>query len=1157
MASLFARKPISVETSSLFTDEKTVTARNKIIEWVNKCSDGSANSQQKCEAITQIQEVLLHSHSDLLDEFIDNLLSFSHDVSQDVRKCVVGFIEEISKLHIDFIPRTINVLAGLLRDISPQVIKRVIQACAAIYKNTLIWLVTLADISDATESSWNTLCHMKAEIVDMIDHDNDGIRTNAIKFLEGIVILQTHHEEDSMKRGNDFSLDDIPLTLKIARRRKLEDEARNIFDSLLKFHAASHISSVNLIACTGSLCTIAKMRPILMNVVVDALKNLLANLPPTLTDSQVSSVRKHLKMQLINILKQHAAYEMQQTIIAMLIDLGASNQEISKSLPKMNKQEQQKRAKRALENATAAAAKRIKMEKDRVPVRRQMEIDYDEVEEQKIRSNRMNEAFITEAMQRNEVIVDLVMVAMKNLPNEMPESFGRTYKPIMGLNVTQVVQKIAEGLSVMMTEKRIGPGASAISRDPPMKVKVTLEEEKNIILGMRKDDFDIDDEMLDLTNEKSMEDIDARREEATKKLRENMERLKGEQAMIPIMKQRAKSLKLQEVTKPMSRAVKEKFLLDAVSRILRAERASIFSGVSVKRRKILTVMAATFTGSVRETIIEFIMKDLKSRIDLAFSWLFEEYSLFQGFTRHSYIKTEQKPDFAYNKLLNELIVGVTESTDIEVNKEDILRRIYLEAPILSDGSVDHLVMMCELTEFSDCAMDLVRDLAVHRPPKKQKFLQILLKYAVHDNSTIREKAIENILCLYAEHKVMMNKIEDYALMWLSYLEKPSPPEQMFSVDYGRPEPTPVWNELLAKICLSLLFALMPHYESLINNLCGIYVGTSAETKRTILKAIELPVKKMGSDSAEILKLIELCPKGSETLITRIIYILTEKRMPNPELVKRVRELYQSKVSDVRLLIPVINGLTKQEVTNALPKLLKLNPTIVKEVFIRLLGLGKDIEHITLPMSAIELLVALHTLDATKVEIKFVVKATALCLAEKDCYTQDVLAIVLQQLVNLTPLPTLLMRTVIQSLTLYPRLAGYITNLLQRLIPKQVWRQKVIWDGFLKCCQRLKPNSYPVLMTLPPPQLIDALNTCPELRQPMIDHANSLIESQSGAVSKITMDILLGKSQDLFITDVSGVPDYGLIPTQNIKVEAEEESDLFGGTTQPLPPGEDV
>ncbi len=32
--------------------------------------------------------------------------------------------------------------------------------------------------------------------------------------------------------------------------------------------------------------------------------------------------------------------------------------------------------------------------------------------------------------------------------------------------------------------------------------------------------------------------------------------------------------------------------------------------------------------------------------------------------------------------------------------------------------------------------------------------------------------------------------------------------------------------------------------------------------------------------------------------------------PSPELVKRVRDLYQKRVSDVRFLIPVLTGLTK-------------------------------------------------------------------------------------------------------------------------------------------------------------------------------------------------------------------------------------------------------
>lgn len=53
--------------------------------------------------------------------------------------------------------------------------------------------------------------------------------------------------------------------------------------------------------------------------------------------------------------------------------------------------------------------------------------------------------------------------------------------------------------------------------------------------------------------------------------------------------------------------------------------------------------------------------------------------------------------------------------------------------------------------------------------------------------------------------------------------------------------------------------------------------------------------------------------------------------PSTELVARVRELYQTRVSDVRFLIPVLNGLTKKEVIAALPKLIKLNPIVVKEV----------------------------------------------------------------------------------------------------------------------------------------------------------------------------------------------------------------------------------
>lgn len=52
------------------------------------------------------------------------------------------------------------------------------------------------------------------------------VRTQAIKFLESLVLLQTYTEADSVVRDGEFNLDQVPLTLKVARPRKLEEEAR-------------------------------------------------------------------------------------------------------------------------------------------------------------------------------------------------------------------------------------------------------------------------------------------------------------------------------------------------------------------------------------------------------------------------------------------------------------------------------------------------------------------------------------------------------------------------------------------------------------------------------------------------------------------------------------------------------------------------------------------------------------------------------------------------------------------------------------------------------------------------------------------------------------------------------------------------------------------
>lgn len=139
---------------------------------------------------------------------------------------LVSYHFVFSKQHVDLLPKVAMNLHMLLCQESIPVQKRVIQALITIYKKVLTWICTAPNITNEMEEAWMQISNMKLEIVNMIDSDNDGIRTSSVKFLETVVLLQTYPDPNEPKKPNDFSIEDVPLTLKIARRRKLEEEAQ-------------------------------------------------------------------------------------------------------------------------------------------------------------------------------------------------------------------------------------------------------------------------------------------------------------------------------------------------------------------------------------------------------------------------------------------------------------------------------------------------------------------------------------------------------------------------------------------------------------------------------------------------------------------------------------------------------------------------------------------------------------------------------------------------------------------------------------------------------------------------------------------------------------------------------------------------------------------
>ncbi len=109
-------------------------------------------------------------------------------------------------------------------------------------------------------------------------------------------------------------------------------------------------------------------------------------------------------------------------------------------------------------------------------------------------------------------------------------------------------------------------------------------------------------------------------------------------------------------------------------------------------------------------------------------------------------------------------------------------------------------------------------------------------------------------------------------------------------------------------------------------------------------------------------------------------------------------------------------------------------------------------------------------------------ATGLCFTLKDIYTREVIAAVLQQLVDQTQLPTLLMRTVLQSISLYKDLHGFVNSILIRLIHKKIWTLPKLWEGFIRCCTMTFPTSLPVLYALPKPQAQEMILKSPKLKE---------------------------------------------------------------------------
>lgn len=213
---------------------------------------------------------------------------------------------------------------------------------------------SISSSDDDIEKTWLMWLQVKNFICSQLDStNNDGIRTHCIKFIETIVLMQTPSDKHT-DAGFELNLIDAKMTpIKLSQEaamcevmglpkcailfnedHKLElvDLAKKLFEHLVVFHGTSHISSVNLMAAMQSLVVLAKQRyRLFMGRVIQALESLHNRLPPTLTESQVQSVKKFLKLQLTVMLRHPYSLDRYQLQLTQLLQaVGSKQPEIHK-----------------------------------------------------------------------------------------------------------------------------------------------------------------------------------------------------------------------------------------------------------------------------------------------------------------------------------------------------------------------------------------------------------------------------------------------------------------------------------------------------------------------------------------------------------------------------------------------------------------------------------------------------------------------------------------------------------------------------------------------------------------------------------------------------------------------------------------------------------
>ncbi|KAJ6240906.1 symplekin-related [Anaeramoeba flamelloides] len=427
-------------------------------------------------------------------------------------------------------------------------------------------------------------------------------------------------------------------------------------------------------------------------------------------------------------------------------------------------------------------------------------------------------------------------------------------------------------------------------------------------------------------------------------------------------------------------------------------------------------------------------------------------------------KMEEKKkviDNRYSIILEMILLSVCQKLN---EPNEILTKFYLSIPEITPNAFQILFQYIETPNTTMKGFSLLIEILYKRPTYQNLCLEKILEISCCQIDELRPAAIRLLVNrLYLEKK-FKKKIQNYSLNTLQKLKMISKSRRILDLFYSLTVKTP-------KLLLKLV---------------DLFIKSNKNVKSKIKKTISSVITELGPENKVVLQIIQQCDEDTKELVLSILKPLTRATMEvHPKIIELVKDIYYNRINDPHFLIPILSGLDENEFTQEINNFLSLSTVSLKLAIKHLFALPRRLIEPTVFFKK------LHNISFnTEEDKKKIIMAIEICvIKQKEIFNQEVLAGVIQQMIDQSSIPPLFMRTLIRFYQSYPKTGEFVASILKKLIRKRVWKDKNLWVGFKFAIIQVKKFSYGLLLSLPAKQLEEIFESNEELKKSLIKYVN--------------------------------------------------------------------